>query len=137
MKITSLKTMVPAVLFGMALSVPSFAQDAPASTDMHQAGQEMKQAGSDTAAAAKDTFHGTERPTKDTAITAKVKTAFMRDRNVGASGIHVDTVAGYVTLKGNVNSPERAQRAAELAQQIDGVKGVNNQLVIVSSSASN
>ena len=38
MKITSLKTIVPAVLFGMALSVPSFAQDAPASTDMHQAG---------------------------------------------------------------------------------------------------
>jgi hyperosmotically inducible protein len=121
----------------MALSVPSFAQDAPASTDMHQAGQEMKQAGSDTAAAAKDTFHGTERATKDTAITAKVKTAFMRDRNVGASGIHVDTVAGYVTLKGNVNSPERAQQAAQLAQQIEGVKGVNNQLVVVSSSASN
>ena len=87
MKIISLKTIVPAVLFGMALSVPSFAQDAPASTDMHQAGQEMKQAGSDTAAAAKDTFHGTERATKDMAITAKVKTALMRDRNVGASGI--------------------------------------------------
>jgi len=137
MKIISLKTIVPAVLFGMALSVPAFAQDAPASQDMNQAGQEMKQAGSDTAAAAKDTFQGTERATKDMAITAKVKTALMRDRNVGASGIHVDTIAGIVTLKGNVTSPERAQRAAELAQQADGVKGVNNQLVVVSSSASN
>src|SRR5271170_4743252 len=113
MKITSLKTIVPAVLFGMALSVPSFAQDAPASQDMHQAGQEMKQAGSDTAAAAKDTFHGTERAVKDTAITAKVKTALAGDKNVKASKIHVDTVAGIVTLKGSVPTPEVAQQAEQ------------------------
>jgi hyperosmotically inducible periplasmic protein len=125
---------VPAFLFGMVLSVPSFAQDAPASQDMHQAGKEMKQAGSDTAAAAEDAYHGTERAAKDTAITTEIKTALARDKNVASSGIHVDTIAGVVTLKGSVSSREVAQHAAQVAEQIDGVKSVNNQLMVSSSS---
>jgi len=135
----SFKLMVPAILFGMVLSVPAFAQDsnAPASQQMHEAGQNMEQAGSDTGAAAKDAYHGTVRAVKDTTITARIKTALARDKSVSASAIHVNTTAGVVTLKGNVPSPEMAERAAQLAAQTDGVKSVNNQLVVVSSSASN
>ena len=47
------KLAVPAILFGLVLSVPSFAQDEPASQEMHQAGQKMEAAGSDTADAAR------------------------------------------------------------------------------------
>ncbi|MGA7870057.1 MAG: BON domain-containing protein, partial [Candidatus Binatus sp.] len=99
----------------------------------HQAGEEVEQAGSDTAAAAKDAYHGTERAVKDTTITAEVKTALARDKNVGSSGIHVTTTAGIVTLKGNVPSPQMAEHAAQLAEQTNGVKSVNNQILVVSS----
>ena len=128
-----------AILFGMVLSAPAFAQDsnAPASQQMHEAGQNKEQAGSDTGAAAKDAYHGTVRAVKDTTITAEIKTAFARDKNISASTIRVDTIAGVVTLKGNVPSPEMAQRAAQVAAQTNGVQSVNNQLVVVSSSASN
>ncbi len=96
----SLKLIVPAILFGMVLSVPAFAEDsnAPASQQMNQAGDRVEQAGSDTGAAAKDAYHGTVRVIKDTTITAEVKTALARDKNVSSSAIHVTTTAGVVTL---------------------------------------
>jgi hyperosmotically inducible periplasmic protein len=129
------KLIVPAVFFGMVLSVPSFAQTEPASQSMHQAGEKMEQAGSDTAAAAKDAYRGTERAVKDTTITAEVKSALMRDKKVKAAAIHVDTRAGVVTLKGDVPSPEMAQHAAQLAEQTRGVRSVNNQLMVISSAS--
>ena len=148
----SFRLIVPAVLFGMVLSVPAFAQDnmapanasanapasedanAPAGQQMRAAGREMKGAGSDTAAAAKDTYHGTERAVKDTTITAEVKTALKKDPQVGSSEIHVKTAGGVVTLKGNVPSPDMAARAGQIAQQKEGVKSVDNQLMVANSS---
>ena len=140
----SFKVIVPAVLFGMILSVPAFAQDnsaaapdknAPAGQQMHAAGQEIEQAGSDTGMAAKDAVHGTERATKDTAITAEVKAKLASDKRISLTGIHVSTTAGVVTLKGSVGSPEMAQHAAQVAEQADGVKGVNNRLIVISSAS--
>jgi hyperosmotically inducible protein len=130
----SFKLIVPSILFGMVLAAPSFAQQS-ASQDMNQAGQEMKQAGSYTAAAAKDAYHGTARAAKDTAITAEVKTALASNKSVRSSEIHVDTVAGVVTLKGSVPSPEIAGQAAQLAEQTNGVKSVNNQIMVISSAS--
>ena len=141
----SFKLIVPAVLFGMVLSVPAFAQDnpapatsnpnAPASQQMRAAGHEMENAGSDTVAAAKDTYHGTERAVKDTTITAEVKAALEKDK-LPASAIHVHTRAGVVTLNGNVPSPDMAAQAAQVAQQTNGVKGVNNRLMVANSAGS-
>jgi hyperosmotically inducible periplasmic protein len=130
----SFNQIVPALLFGMVLSAPSFAQDQPASQQMDQAGAKMEQAGSDTAAAAKDAYNGTERAARDTTITAEVKTALARDKEVTSSLIHVDTIAGVVTLKGNVPSPEMAQHAMQLAEQVNGVQSVNNQLMVITSA---
>jgi Flp pilus assembly secretin CpaC len=147
------RSIVPAALFGMVLAVPAFAEDmapanantnaaAPASEDMNApagqqmraAGREMKDAGADTAAAAKDTFHGTERAVKDTTITAEVKSALKSDAQVGSSEIHVRTSGGVVTLKGNVPSPDMAARAAQIAQQKEGVKSVDNRLMVANSA---
>ena len=152
----SFRLIVPAVLFGMVLSVPAFAQDnmapanasapasvnapasedanAPAGQQMRAAGQEMKGAGSDTAAAAKDTYHGTERAVKDTTITAEVKEALMSDSEIKSSKIRVRTSGGVVTLKGNVPSPDMAARAVQIAQQKEGVKSVDNRLMVANSS---
>ena len=148
----SFRLIVPAVLFGMVLSVPAFAQDdmapanasanapasedanAPAGQQMRAAGREMKGAGSDTAAAAKDTYHGSERAVKDTTITAEVKEALMQDSEIKASKIHVRTSGGVVTLKGNVPSPDMAARAGQIAQQKEGVKSVDNRLMVANST---
>ena len=132
----SFKLMVPAILFGMVLSVPAFAEDnnAPAGQQMNQAGDKVEQAGSDTAGAAKDAYHGTERVIKDTTITAEVKTALARDKNVSSSGIHVTTSAGVVTLKGNVSSPEMAKHAGQVAGQTNGVVRVRNKLTVATSA---
>src|ERR1700686_2758596 len=93
----SFRLAAPAILFGMVLSAPCFAQDAPASQSMHQAGEEMEQAGSDTGAPAVDAYHGTKRAIKDTAVTAKVKARLASDKNVSSLSIHVTTKAGVVT----------------------------------------
>ena len=155
----SFRLIVPAVLFGMVLSVPAFAQSsagsssydsapnrpnaaAPASEDMNApagqqmkaAGREMKDAGADTMAAAKDTYHGSERAVKDTTITAEVKTALKRDPQVKSAEIHVMTSGGIVTLKGNVPSPDLAAHAAQVAEQSKGVKSVDNQLMVANSA---
>jgi len=139
----SFRLIVPAVLFGMVLSLPAFAQDssapatsnpnAPAGQQMREAGHEMENAGSDTVAAGTDTYHATKRAIKDTTITAEVKAALEKDK-LPASEIHVHTKAGVVTLKGNVPSPDMAARAAQIAQQKDGVKSVDNQLMVANSS---
>jgi osmotically-inducible protein OsmY len=129
----SFNLIVPTVLFGMVLSIPAFAQNEPTSQQMDQAGQKIEQA-ADTAAAAKDAYSGTERAVKDTTITAEVKTALARDKDVRSSEIHVDTIAGVVTLKGSVSSPEIAQHAMQLAEQVSGVQSVNNQLMVITSA---
>ena len=133
----SIRLIVPSVLFGMVLSVPAFAQDsnAPASQQMRAAGHEMENAGSDTVAAATDAYHGTKRAVKDTTITAEVKAALEKDK-LPASAIHVDTRAGVVTLNGNVPSPDMAAQAAQVAQQTNGVKSVNNRLMVANSAGS-
>ena len=141
----SFRLIVPAVLFGMVLSVPAFAQsnpapatsnpEAPAGQQMRAAGHEMENAGSDTVAAATDAYHGTKRAVKDTTITAEVKAALEKDK-LPASDIHVHTKAGGVTLNGKVPSPDMAAQAAQVAQQTNGVKSVNNRLMVANSTGS-
>ena len=126
----SFRLIVPAVLFGMVLSVPGFAQDsAPASTNpnapagqqMKAAGQDMENAGSDTVAAGTDTYHATKRAVKDTTITAEVKAALEKDK-LPATEIHVHTRAGVVTLNGRCafagyGSAGRSGRPADQRRQ--------------------
>jgi hyperosmotically inducible periplasmic protein len=66
----------------------------------------------------------------DAAITTKVKTAFAKDPDVSAMKVHVETDKGFVTLKGDVKSPAERAKAAQLARNIEGVKGVNNNLTV-------
>jgi hyperosmotically inducible periplasmic protein len=66
----------------------------------------------------------------DAAITTKVKTAYAKDPDVSAMKVHVDTDKGFVTLKGEVKSDMERNKAARLARNIEGVKGVNNNLTV-------
>ncbi len=130
----SFRLAVPTVLLGLAMAMPAFAQDESSHDAMHSAGANMKQAGSDTAAAAEDVYTGTKRAVKDVTITAKVKKALHDDPAVGPSDIHVSTKTGVVTLTGQVSTREAADRAQELAAHTNGVKRVDNQLMVTSAA---
>ena len=71
----------------------------------------------------------------DAAITAKVKTAIATD--VGArtaTAVNVTTYNGTVQLTGFVDNDEQKKRAEAAAKQVDGVKSVDNDIRIKSSS---
>jgi len=110
-------------------------QEGSASQSMNQAGQAAENAASSSGQAVEDAAHGTATVVKDSTITAKVKTALHQDNAIAQDKIHVTTVAGVVTLKGQVNSPEESKRAEELAKQTDGVKSVENRINVANKSA--
>lgn len=63
----------------------------------------------------------------DSMITAKVKTAFVGDKDVSALNIGVTTSQGVVQLTGT-GSPEEARKAVDIARNIEGVKSVQNNI---------
>ena len=68
--------------------------------------------------------------TTDMAITAKVNAALAVDDKLKATQINVDTREGQVTLTGAAPDAQSRERATTLASAVDGVKQVNNQLVV-------
>ena len=60
----------------------------------------------------------------------KVKGALFFNRNVSAVNTEVDVTDGVVTLKGQADSQAQKDLTGEYAKDIDGVKGVNNQMTI-------
>lgn len=64
----------------------------------------------------------------DTAITAKVKTAFIEDDLVKALDVKVDTYNGTVQLSGFVETAAQRTRAESIARGINGVGNVTNNI---------
>jgi len=64
----------------------------------------------------------------DTAITTKVKTAFVQDKEVKVTEIKVDTFKGNVQLSGFASTSAEIERAVEIASQVPGVKSVRNDI---------
>jgi hyperosmotically inducible protein len=73
-------------------------------------------------------------PIDDSMITTKVKAAIVAEPTLSAMPIKVKTNDGVVTLSGTIDTPDKAERAKQLAQTVDGVKTVNNELVVKSPS---
>ena len=69
----------------------------------------------------------------DAAITTKVKAALMAEPGLRSLEINVDTRDNVVTLNGTVDSQEKKQRAMQLAQGVEGVKSVSDNLVVKAS----
>ena len=69
----------------------------------------------------------------DAALTTKVKTALMAEPGLRSLEINVDTRDNVVTLNGTVDSQEKKQRAMQVAQGVEGVKSVSDNLVVKAS----
>lgn len=66
----------------------------------------------------------------DSAITAKVKAAFVGDPQLKAMQIGVETFKNTVQLSGFVDTPQTKIRAGEVAASVPGVRTVRNDLVV-------
>jgi hyperosmotically inducible protein len=66
----------------------------------------------------------------DVAIGTKLKAALAADPELSALKINVDTTQGNVRLRGEVKSMALRRKAEETARKIEGVKSVDNQLMI-------
>lgn len=68
----------------------------------------------------------------DTTITTTVKSKLAVDKASSLTRVGVDTIRGTVHLTGVVDSQATKNKAAEIAQSVDGVKNVVNNLQIQS-----
>jgi hyperosmotically inducible protein len=92
--------------------------------------QDAKQAINDAEISAKRAADTTAQDSSDVTITAKVNAALVADDKLKATQINVDTREGQVTLTGQAPDAQARARATTLASAVDGVKQVNNQLVV-------
>ena len=66
----------------------------------------------------------------DSAITTKVKSEMLANKDVHAVSIHVETARGVVHLSGFVPTETEKLRALQIAYSVAGVKSVNDGLRI-------
>ena len=66
----------------------------------------------------------------DSVITTKIKAVLIKDEALKAFHINVKTYRGVVQLKGSVDSQKTIDKAGEIAGSVEGVKSVENNLVI-------
>ncbi|HML94115.1 MAG TPA: BON domain-containing protein [Thermodesulfobacteriota bacterium] len=71
----------------------------------------------------------------DTVITSAVKTKLLADSGVSGFDIDVDTNGGVVELNGTVNTEAESEKAESIAEDVDGVVSVKNNLTVDSSAA--
>ena len=71
---------------------------------------------------------GTGEYVDDTVITAKVKTAILREPGLKSKEINVETFKGIVQLSGFVAEAADQQVAVRTAQSVAGVKSVKNDM---------
>jgi hyperosmotically inducible protein len=67
----------------------------------------------------------------DSWLTAKTKVALYADERVQGGPVNIETVNGTVTLRGKVDSDGAKAAAASVAQAVEGVKSVKNDLQVV------
>jgi hyperosmotically inducible periplasmic protein len=91
--------------------------------DARAAGEKAK----DSTAGAMDTVGA---KAKDALITSSVNAELAKDSQLSALRINVDTVEGRVALRGTAPDAASKDRATTLAQRVDGVKAVDNQLTV-------
>ncbi|MGD9836023.1 MAG: BON domain-containing protein [Piscinibacter sp.] len=103
-------------------------------TEVKQAGQEIKaeaqQAGKQAQNSVENAADSAKQAITDAAITSKINLALAADDRLKASKINVDTTDGRVTLTGQAPDSDSRERATVLAQAVEGVLAVKNQLEV-------
>ena len=77
----------------------------------------------------------TKQYVSDAALTAKVKSALLAEKNLHSLDIKVITQNGIVQLSGFVTSSVQVDQAVEVAHAVEGVKDVKNDLRLKSDKS--
>jgi hyperosmotically inducible periplasmic protein len=72
----------------------------------------------------------TKEKLDDTAITASVKAGLLKDPDLSAIKIEVETTNGVVALNGVADNPVARDRAGTIAKSVKGVNEVHNNVVV-------
>jgi hyperosmotically inducible periplasmic protein len=140
MRFRKITLAVPVCAIALALAPCAFAQmSSPAAEESpapSSASESMHHAGESAENAVEHAYNGTKTAVKDTTITARVKSAIHHDKEIRGSDIHVDTVAGVVTLSGSAPTTKDATRATEVAQRTKGVRSVKDAISIAAANSS-
>ena len=73
---------------------------------------------------------GVKRVVKDSVITSKVKGSLLKDEGLKSLKVSVKTNHGVVLLSGFVETEDQIQQAGKIAADIEGVKSVENSLLL-------
>ena len=73
-------------------------------------------------------------PGSDAWLAIKIKTALLYQRNVNASATKVDVKDGVATLSGEASSLAQKELTGEIAQNVEGVRDLKNELRVVERS---
>ena len=117
----SKQTMMVALVAGLVVVAPL---TAGAQDKMDKAVDKTKDVAKDAKVAVTDSW-----------VTSKTKIALFSDDRVKGSQVKVETIGGVVHLRGKVDSAEAKAAATSVAQGIEGVKSVKNDLQVVSPGA--
>jgi osmotically-inducible protein OsmY len=117
---------------GGTVTTTTLSPSPQASEAMREINESMAHAASaiESGAAASQALTKAGNVIEDGVITAKVKTALLTDPDVKGLHIDVDTRDGVVTLTGTVDQAVGIDRAAKVAHDTEGVKSVDNRLVV-------
>jgi osmotically-inducible protein OsmY len=76
----------------------------------------------------------TSERTDDKADSSRVRRALSADTQYKYGDVTVQTFKGVVQLSGFVNSRDQKNRAGDLAKNVDGVRGVENNITVKESA---
>lgn len=103
---------------------------AKAEISMGKAEDAMKDAASKAEASGKSSADKMANTMDDVSITTAVSAALVRDPDLSAFKINVDTKNGSVTLNGPAPTLAAKEKATTLAKAVKGVTSVDNKLVV-------
>jgi osmotically-inducible protein OsmY len=112
-------------MFGVFVFASVAIVAAPASVMPQSTADELEQKAKGAAEAAKVRI-------SDSWLTAKTKIELFADERIKGGQISVETVKSVVSLRGKVDSEEARAAAGSVAEAVDGVKSVRNDLEVVS-----
>ncbi|MCC2655807.1 MAG: transport protein [Panacagrimonas sp.] len=124
------QTFLAAGLLSLALAAPAFADDAAATTTEPSTGQKIENTADKVGNKAESAAEKTGDFLSDSALTAKVKTALIAEKDLKSMKINVDSKDGVVTLTGELPNSASVAQAETATKAVKGVKEVHNNLTV-------
>ncbi|WP_439957511.1 BON domain-containing protein, partial [Providencia vermicola] len=87
-------------------------------------------AGKDTSEAISSGVNSADNYMDDSSITAQVKSKLLTTSGIDSNSISVKTVKGVVYLSGFVKSADQIDKVVQVVSRVNGVKSVQNGLVV-------